>query len=56
MKRNLVRSFVRDPEAKILHSQKRCLYSRNSSKQFEKRREKIKIFIFSRLFLNCLEL
>ena len=41
MKRNLVRFFVRDPELKILHSQKRCLYSWNSSEQLKK---KMKIF------------
>ena len=46
MKRNLVRSFVRDPELKILHSQKRYLYSWNSSEQLKKRREKIKIVTY----------
>ena len=46
--RNLDRSafFVRDPELKILHSQKRYLYSWNSSVQLKKRREKIKIVTY----------
>ena len=51
MKRNLVRSFVRDPEPKILHSQKRCLYSCNSPKQFKKKTRKDKhLYLFSSFF------